>query len=52
MNDNAKLIETLEEALVIWSRIWGNSFTEYRMAQAEKEIAKINRQLAELSASE
>ena len=51
MNTNTKLIQTLEEALVLWSNLWGNSLSEHSMNRAEQQIHKINRQLAELKAS-
>jgi hypothetical protein len=44
-----KRIAALEEALIIWSNVWGNSVTEWGMKRAEAQIAKINRQLAELT---
>jgi hypothetical protein len=44
-----KRIAALEEALIIWSNVWGNSVTEWGMKRAEVQIAKINRQLAELT---
>jgi hypothetical protein len=43
-----KQIAALEEALVIWANAWGNSVTEWGMKRAEREIARINRQLESL----
>ena len=43
-----KRIAALEEALVIWSNVWGNSVTEWGMNRAEAQIIKITRQLESL----
>ena len=44
-----KQIAALEEALVIWSNVWGNSVTEWGMNRAEAQIRRITAQLETLT---
>lgn len=44
-----KRIAEIEEAIVIWSRIWGYSMTEWSMNRAEAQIIKLRRQLETLT---
>lgn len=43
-----KQIANLEEALAVWSNIWGLAMTEHRFNQAEAEIYKLRDQIAKL----
>jgi hypothetical protein len=43
-------IQSLEEAITMWSRRWAFAMSEYSMKQAESQIRIFERQLAELKA--
>ena len=46
-----KQIQNLEEALVLWSNIWGSAMTEHRFNEAEAQITKLRRKLLEVKSS-
>jgi hypothetical protein len=43
-----KQIANLEEALIIWSNIWGFAMSEHRFNEAEAQILKLRSQIAKL----